>query len=550
MPAAATNNTTRTYLDRVFAQLRQPLRDLGLSVSLWDERGRAVGRIGTCSDFCHAVCTSGSHCTGVAKMAANQVAQGGSCVNIASPLGCQVLGVPVRRRRRVEGVLAACFAPRGVGQGQDFTRLCGHLKLDRQALAKLAQTTARHERSAVADLKAALGLLVDREQSLQVAREEIATLSDNLSSTYEELALLYATSGSMKVTHSPREFLRKACSELLEVMNVSAAAAVVYPHLDAAVDVVVAGEIGLSGDQIALLADTRIAPRFIDSHLPVVDNQAQAPADGTDPAVRNLVAVPLVTEERSLGMIIAFNKRGDEFDSVDLKLLSSIGNLASVFLENHHLYADVQDLLMGVLHSLTSAIDAKDPYTRGHSQRVALVSRRLAEAMGFPPPRAQRVYLAGLLHDVGKIGVSEAVLCKPGRLTDDEYESVKKHPEIGAGILGSIRQLEDVMTGIVAHHERPDGRGYPRGLSGAQIPVEGQIVGLADSFDAMTSDRTYRKGMDVPTAAAEIRRCAGAQFDPKVAAALLSMDLAQLMRDMAQCSRDARVLNPPQEQRR
>ena len=536
---------SRTYLERIYAQLKVPLRELGLSLSLWDARGRSIGRGSTCSELCHTVAASGNHCNQCQRATAAQAVADGKGILANCPLGCRVLAVPVKRRRRLEGAVAACFAPIGLGQGNDFARLCSSLKLDRLAMARLAEACTRHDATHAHDLLAMLVLLVDREQSLQISRDEIATLSANLASTYEELTLLYSTSGSMKVTHSQGEFLKNVCKELLEVMDISAAAGVVYPHLDAGVEVVLEGSLNMTADQIAALAQGRLAPRFPDDHQPLVERDPLSDF----PAVQNLAAVPLATEDRSLGMLIAFNKQGEGFDSVHLKLLSSIGNLTAVLLENNHLYADLQDLLMGVLHSLTSAIDAKDPYTCGHSQRVALISKRLAEEMGFPPQRAQRVYLAGLLHDVGKIGVSESALCKPGRLTDDEYESVKKHPEIGARILGSIRQLEDVVTGILTHHERADGKGYPRGLSLADLPVEGQIVGLADCFDAMTSDRTYRKGMDLKVAVEEIRRCSGTQFAPDVAKAFLGMDLDRLKQEMALCSRDALTLHAAGEQK-
>jgi putative nucleotidyltransferase with HDIG domain len=157
-----------------------------------------------------------------------------------------------------------------------------------------------------------------------------------------------------------------------------------------------------------------------------------------------------------------------------------------------------------------------------------MISQKLAETMGFDAERVRRMYLTGLLHDVGKIGIPERILCKPGRLTDEEYETIKSHPSIGAKILADIHHLDDVLDGIVSHHERPDGRGYPRGLAGADVPLEGLIVGLADSFDAMTSDRTYRAGMSLETALAEIRKYSGVQFDPSVVEAFLSLDLEAL----------------------
>ncbi|MCD6304078.1 MAG: HD-GYP domain-containing protein, partial [Planctomycetes bacterium] len=252
----------------------------------------------------------------------------------------------------------------------------------------------------------------------------------------------------------------------------------------------------------------------------------------------------------TLGTLLALNKAGGDFNSIDIKLMSSVANQAAVFLTNHVLYADLQELLMGVLHALTASIDAKDPYTCGHSRRVADISRRLAETMGLAPPDVQRTYLAGLLHDIGKIGVPEAVLCKPGRLTDAEYEQIKKHPEIGARILGGIRQLEHVVPGILCHHERLDGRGYPRGLSGAQIPLEARIIGLADCFDAMTSDRVYRKALPLEKVIREIRRHAGTQFDRKVADVLLSMDLPAYLEELRKPTESAFQISLAQEQMR
>jgi putative two-component system response regulator len=205
-----------------------------------------------------------------------------------------------------------------------------------------------------------------------------------------------------------------------------------------------------------------------------------------------------------------------------------------VFLTNNMLYADLQDLLMGVLHALTATIDAKDPYTCGHSNRVAIISKRLAESMGLPAQRVQQIYLAGLMHDIGKIGVPESVLCNPGRLTPQEYEAVKKHPALGAKILGGIRQLDDVIAGILYHHERLDGRGYPQGLYGDEVPLDARIIGLADCFDAMSSDRTYRKALPLEAVVNEVRKCAGTQFAPEVVAHLLDWDLENLLKELCQ----------------
>jgi len=181
---------------------------------------------------------------------------------------------------------------------------------------------------------------------------------------------------------------------------------------------------------------------------------------------------------------------------------------------------------------LTSSIDAKDKYTHGHSERVAFISRWIAERLSgqesLEEEKIHEIYLAGLLHDIGKIGIDETVLRKKGRLTEEEYSRIKVHPSIGAGILREIKQMRDIVPGVLSHHERVDGKGYPNGLVGDQIPLTGKIVGLADCFDAMTSKRTYRDAMTVEQAIAEIEKGLGTQFDEKIGRVFLDGDVYDL----------------------
>jgi putative nucleotidyltransferase with HDIG domain len=243
---------------------------------------------------------------------------------------------------------------------------------------------------------------------------------------------------------------------------------------------------------------------------------------------RRMLAVPLQRGDQVLGCLYTLDKDNGDFDSVDSKLLNSIANESAIYLENAILFDDVHGLMMGLLHSLTSAVDAKDAYTCGHSERVAALSKMLALQFGLDDAQAERIYMAGILHDVGKIGVPEAVLKKPGRLTVEEFEQMKKHPAIGAKILQDVKQIQDIIPGVLHHHERFDGRGYPDGLSGHNIPLMGRIICLADCFDAMTSTRTYRKAMPLEVTLADIRRCSGTQFDPALTEAFLSIPLDRL----------------------
>ena len=177
------------------------------------------------------------------------------------------------------------------------------------------------------------------------------------------------------------------------------------------------------------------------------------------------------------------------------------------------------------IRALAEAVDAKDAYTRGHSERVGVYASKIAREMNFAKDFIERVYIAGLLHDVGKIGVRDAVITKPSRLTPEEYEEIKKHPEIGAKILEPVDFLKDVAACVRHHHEWYDGsnRGYPERLSGDQIPLPSRIILVADTVEAMTSDRPYRKALSLEAVVSEIHRFTGTQFDPNVSQAFVRL---------------------------
>jgi HD-GYP domain-containing protein (c-di-GMP phosphodiesterase class II) len=543
MATALAKSRSPADMSEMFAQLSTHLRELGLSMSVWDSHARPVGRFQPCHQLCQFIHGADGLCAAAAGDLAGRIVSESRPGK--SPAPCCLVGVPVHQRRRLVGAVVACYLPREMLQDESFARLCDRLQLDRQTVIASAGDACRHGEAEADDFMRILGWMLTREQALQTAQEELGNLSANLSSTYEELSLLYAISGAMSVMHQPQEFLRQVCSQLVEVMSVSAAAGVINARQAGPAEVLVAGKIALDPGQIGALVAQHIIPRVRDSR-PVLDNDFQVQDHGLK-AIRNFVAAPLAAEGNSVGILVAFNKRSGDFDSVDSKLIGSIGNQAAVFLEYIRLYADTKDLLMGVLHALTASIDAKDPYTRGHSQRVAMISKRLAEECGLSADKVQRIYLAGLLHDVGKIGVSEAVLRKPGRLTGEEYASVKRHPAIGAGILGDIRQLEDVVVGILTHHERPDGKGYPRGLTGEEVPLEGRIIGLADCLDAMTSHRTYRAALSLEKVVEEIRRNAGTQLDAALVEKLLSINLGEFMEELGRADDGAGCLTSGEE---
>lgn len=184
---------------------------------------------------------------------------------------------------------------------------------------------------------------------------------------------------------------------------------------------------------------------------------------------------------------------------------------------------EIEGLSLHVVHTLADAIDAKDAYTKGHSGRVADYSREIARRAGYSEKEQDEIYMMGLLHDVGKIGVPDAVINKPGKLTDEEFEKIKTHPGRGAKILENIEEMPQLAIGARWHHERFDGTGYPDGLSGDDIPEEARIIAVADAYDAMTSNRSYRGVIPQDVVKEELQKGSGTQFDPRFASIMLEI---------------------------
>ncbi|MBR4767701.1 MAG: HD-GYP domain-containing protein [Lachnospiraceae bacterium] len=192
--------------------------------------------------------------------------------------------------------------------------------------------------------------------------------------------------------------------------------------------------------------------------------------------------------------------------------------------KNERLYVKkVEEMNLQIVTTLATAIDAKDNYTNGHSSRVADYARMIAARTGHSPAEQDEIYMMGLLHDVGKIGVPDEVINKPSKLTDEEYAVIKKHSEIGAGILESIKERPGLAMVARSHHERYDGTGYPDQLSGENIPEEARIIAVADAYDAMTSRRSYREIMSQEKVLNEFRNGRGTQFDPKYADVMIEL---------------------------
>ena len=458
--------------------------------------------------------------------------------------------LPLLRRRKVTGwIVVVARTEQALPVSEELARFAQRCSLDAQALVSLSHKAPLVPPGLFAQLVRAVEQMHGDLQALSVSQGELGNVTEQLSSVYEELSLLSKISSSMRFSQKPQAFLETVAREVHDIGNFRAVIVALARRSDEQAAVAFEDDPVVIGDcriEAALLLKALHEP--IHDALAVAETQVHNEiAPECDWAklgdrLRRFVCVPLARDRRPLGVLLAIDKNDAlEFNSVDLKLLNNLGNQCSIFLENAALYSDMQDLFMGVLHALTRSIDAKDAYTRGHSQRVAELSRALARRIGLPDEQCERIYLSGLLHDIGKIGVPESVLTKPGRLTEEEFTAIRKHPSIGAQILGTIRQLQDVIPGVLAHHERWDGHGYPHLLAGADVPLMGRVICIADSFDAMSSTRTYRPPLPLETVLREIVRCAGSQFDPALARVFVSMDFASYQRSIA----EARSVSAP-----
>jgi HD-GYP domain-containing protein (c-di-GMP phosphodiesterase class II) len=257
--------------------------------------------------------------------------------------------------------------------------------------------------------------------------------------------------------------------------------------------------------------------------------------------VRDYIAVPVLKSDKAIGWFLAINRLAEcseeeaqdypewrlnqhEFGTSEASLLSTAAAMTASHANNLSLFNERETLLVNVVRTLVSAVEAKDQYTCGHSERVAIYAKRLAQQAGYSKKDCELFYLTGLLHDIGKIAINDAILNKPDRLTDEEFAEIQRHPAEGWKILQELEQLNYVLPGVLHHHERFDGKGYPDGLSGLDIPLDGRILAVADAYDAMTSNRAYRTGMPHEKAMGILRDGAGTQWDPEAVEAFMQIE--------------------------
>ncbi len=266
-----------------------------------------------------------------------------------------------------------------------------------------------------------------------------------------------------------------------------------------------------ANNQPALVNDVQNDPRYF--------RRAQTI---TDFITRNMLCVPVRSRGLVIGVLQAINKKaGGLFTEEDLENCWTLSNQVAIALENAQLYAELKETFLNTAEALAAAVEKRDPYTGGHIKRVVEYSMAIARHMAKPLTDLEDLRLAAVLHDIGKIGIKDSVLLKQSRLDHEEIAHMREHPLVGEDILVHIEQMKSVRRIMRAHHEKWDGTGYPDGLKGDRIPVHARIIAIADTFDAITTDRPYRKAADWKTALEEIRRCSGREYDPVLVQAFL-----------------------------
>ncbi|MEM1071877.1 MAG: HD-GYP domain-containing protein [Planctomycetota bacterium] len=354
--------------------------------------------------------------------------------------------------------------------------------------------------------------------ALAESAADIEDLADQLADSFETLDLLYTLGRQMTDLSHPTTFLQHACESLRTTLGFG------YIAVHVPKDSGCAGELAGQTLWTGVPGGSEL-DGTLDRLVRAMSNLGEISSAFRGPQA---VVRPLNSDKGLAGILLAGDKQseGGNISSYDTKLIDATIGFMSTFMTNSRLFFEQKRLAFSVLESLSAAIDAKDPYTRGHSQRVSWLSEQIARSMGIDEATSERLRIAGLLHDIGKIGVRETVLSKPGRLTEDEFDEIKKHPEIGHKILKDLIGLDDVLPAVLHHHERIDGLGYPSGLAGDQIPLSARIVACADTFDAMSTTRSYREKMPRAKVLEEMRRSAGTQLDPGVVEAFMRLDLA------------------------
>jgi len=366
---------------------------------------------------------------------------------------------------------------------------------------------------------------------------EIRELNRKLSEKLAEMTILYEAAKLTSFSLDLEEVLSSAFNSAVKILNAETGSLMLFDPEEEVLTI--KKSYGLNeeiirktrvkkGETIVGLVAQSGKPLIIHGRadLPVRCTQTGiAPIKGRKKYEKvNSICVPLKTRKGVIG-VVNLNRKEDAnpFTEDNLKLLFTMANDVAFAIENATLYQNLHESYLSIIRALVSALELKDSHTRGHSESVTRYAVALAKKLKLSPQEIESIEVAAILHDIGKIGVQESILNKPGKLNDEEWKEMKRHPEFSYKILKEVNFPWDIKPLIYAHHERYNGKGYPARLKGEKIPLGARILAVADTFAAMTSDRAYRKGLSKEMAIEELKRVAGTQLDPELVKVFVEM---------------------------
>ena len=364
------------------------------------------------------------------------------------------------------------------------------------------------------------------------AQMETKSFSEELANRYEELNLFYMVGEWLKEVQEIQKSMNLMIENITDTLE-GDYGFITLPHKDLFAE---SGSLegwneGNDRQEYLKNLGEELLETFSDEEIIILDDVSEhQKLSAYFPPSLGLISIPITINGLRLGGLgICFlpGHYSRNFNTGNIRLLHSVIEVISILLKNIELYQDLKTFLIAVVKCLVTAIEAKDIYTRGHSERVNHISMLIAKAMNLSLTDKENINWSSMLHDVGKIGIPEAILTKTGRLTDKEFAHIKGHPNRGYSILKPIQGFQPALDGVRYHHERYDGRGYPDGLKEEQIPLYARIIAVADTYDAITSDRAYRKGRSHEEAIGEIERVTGTQLDPEIVRIFLSLIAAK-----------------------
>ncbi len=428
-----------------------------------------------------------------------------------------VCGVPIRHGDKVVGSLIA------YGHGPTGESPLGGSRPDREASSEEMEAFLEHTAGLIAE-----------NSSYQ---KEVEDITEELSQSFEDLHLYARIGTQIKTLKFSDAMLKSLMEEIMDSMRSDLAFAelperrmhnvrIVKPYL--------AGNIADPNGLVErLLESIPVAtPSLQENYFILNHSEEQAVFRRLYPEPYRFLAVKIVHDRQEYGWLGLFSLNLREiFRQSELRLLTSMAEQVAAIIANTDLYQDMERFVVNMVKSLVHAIEAKDVYTRGHSERVNLYCMMMAEQLGLAEKEQETLHWASILHDVGKIGIPEQILNKPGSLTEGEFRSIQDHPTKGHNILTPIEQLSGSLPGILHHHERYDGKGYPHGLRGEEIPLTARIIAVADTFDAITSTRAYRPEKSFQEALEIIEEVSGSQLDPDVVELFMRLVVKEMETD-------------------